>query len=509
MKPKEKRPLAYAISAMAVVVMILIFGGIRLHHLLDDSFNNMNIIDNTIEKNANLLRLQLDEETGIRGFSITGNTMFLDPFHSAREAFPQQAASLQADLQAFRDPRAGQALADLVVAHAHWEAFVAEHALRSGRVNGGGKSSYLSVQYTGKVLVDRMRDDFHDIDAVLKKNRALIGIGSRHSIDTIGAFVILSLTAFLLVGGFLVREQFFLSRRLESTRLRGREMQSELKTKQHIAELLQEALSQRPLPALPSVRFSATYVPASEQSKVGGDWYDAIELSENRVLFVIGDVAGHGIEAAVGMSRARQAFIGSALKNPDPASVLASVNAELNAQGSPMVTAVCGVADSDRYEFIYATAGHPPPLLVEPGQKPRLLECGGLPLGVLPHAEYRTRVVQTLPGAMVVLYTDGAVEHSHDVLSGEALLIESAEQCRNQTDVDPATALHRAIFAGRTAGDDVAILTMGFTSGQKTGMTISAEHIGSSFSGRIRRTPPQSDTLPSHTPGSIHRLRAA
>ena len=509
MKIREKRPLFIVAGAIILMVVVLLFGGLRVHGLIVESFHNIDSIDNTLQASSGLLRTQLDEETGIRGYAATGNTVFLEPFVAARIDFPKRAADLQTRLHELRDTNAGNALADLVIAHARWEKLVANSVLRNTPSRLRVARYSLQVQYEGKLLVDRIRSDFDDIDNVLTRNRRAIIASTRRSIDTIAVFVFGSILSFMAIGGFVVRHQFLLSRRLESVRIRAREIQSELNTKHHIAEVLQEALSQRPLPALPSVRFSATYVPASEQSKVGGDWYDAIELSHNRVLFVIGDVAGHGIEAAVGMSRARQAFIGSALKNPDPAHVLASVNAELNAQGSPMVTAVCGVADSDRYEFIYATAGHPPPLLMEPGHKPRLLQCGGLPLGVLPHAEYHTKVVQTVPGAMVVLYTDGAVEHSHDVLSGEAQLIQAAEHCRDNENVDPATAMHEAIFSGRAAGDDVAILTMGFTSELKTGMTISAEHLRNSFSGRISRKSSPSDPSRPHTPGSLYRLRAA
>jgi len=62
-----------------------------------------------------------------------------------------------------------------------------------------------------------------------------------------------------------------------------------------------------------------------------------------------------------------------------------------------------------------------------------------------------------------VLYTDGAVEHSRNVLEGEKMLLEAVAQAGEQADVDRAAFIHRKIFAGRSVGDDVAILTVGFT----------------------------------------------
>jgi hypothetical protein len=93
-----------------------------------------------------------------------------------------------------------------------------------------------------------------------------------------------------------------------------------------------------------------------------------------------------------------------------------------------------------------------------------MLEFGSLPLGVSADAAYRTRRVQTVPGAMLVLYTDGALEHSRNVLEGEELLLEATTQAGGSSEVDAASIIHNAIFSGRAVGDDVAILTIGFSS---------------------------------------------
>jgi hypothetical protein len=137
---------------------------------------------------------------------------------------------------------------------------------------------------------------------------------------------------------------------------------------------------------------------------------------------------------------------------------------------------------------VFAVAGHPPPVLLEPGRAPRLLGFGSLPLGAMAGTTYRTDRVQTVPGAMLVLYTDGAVEHSHDVLAGEELLLRAVTSMAEQASTEPATFIHDAIFDGRHVGDDVAILTIGFAADSATGMTISAETPQSAFASRAGRS---------------------
>jgi hypothetical protein len=483
-RAQEKRPFFLLISAMTLMALILVVGGFSVHSLVAESFYNINRIDATAQTGAGLLRVLLDEETGIRGAAAAESPIFLEPYTLAVRRFPPFRSQLNVQLAALGELDAQRALADLTRAHSLWESEIAARILRDVLSLNRPHSRQTNLELQGKLLFDHIRADFNLIDRALNARRDLTIRQTRRSIDTISTFILLCVIGFAIVCTLILRHLYFLLRRLEAARLRERETQSELATKQHIAEILQEALSQRPLPSVPSLRFSATYVPAAEQSKVGGDWYDAIELANNRVIVIVGDVAGHGIDAAVWMSRARQAFIASALKDPDPARVLMNVNAELQAQGSPMVTAVCGLADSESYEFAFAVAGHPPPLLIEPEHRPCLLPCGGLPLGIMPDAQYQTRTVQTVPSAMLVLYTDGAIEHSHDVIEGELLLIEAAERCRNVAS-EYAMEIHRTIFEGRVAGDDVAILTLGFTSELQTGKS-SVDPLQTSFSDRAQ-----------------------
>jgi hypothetical protein len=123
-------------------------------------------------------------------------------------------------------------------------------------------------------------------------------------------------------------------------------------------------------------------------------------------------------------------------------------------------------------------------VLIEPGRAARLLAFGGLPLGVSEKSTYQTRRVQTVPGARFILYTDGVIEHTRDILEGERLLLRAVDA--TSTADDAAEAIYRTIFSEHGASDDVAILTIGFSMTRLHGMTVSAEGAKTSFTGKVR-----------------------
>ncbi len=472
--------------------------GSFVHNLVARSFRTSERIRSARTFAAQVLNDQLDEETGLRGYAATHDATFLEPYYAGRRSLGASFAGLRRETTGLKLRIAAPDIADAAAMSAIWTRTVAVPLLHLRPRN------VRALEVRGKDLVDRFRADIARVETAIDGREHIADAKVQAGIDRFAMFVggAVALLGLLTIG-FLVRQTQLASRlerarmRTEEARRRTAELRAAYKVEKRIADTLQEAFSQRALPTLPTLRFSATYVPATEETKVGGDWYDAIELPAGRVLFAIGDVAGHGIDAAVSMNRARQALISSALLDADPASVLARVNAELLREKAPMVTAVAGFADARTYEFVYSTAGHPPPLLLEPGREPRLLACGGLPLGIL-SASYSTYRLQTVPGAMLVLYTDGAVEHSRNVIEGEELLLAAAAEAAKRVDGDPATIIHNAIFQGRTVGDDVAILTIGFADDGASGLTVSADNAQQAFAGRLagKRDAPARQTVP-------------
>ena len=483
--------LVGAATTLALVLALLIGGGFAVRTLITRAFDETTRLRDTLSLSRESLALQLDEETGVRGFAVTSDRRYLQPFERARALLPAQLATL--------GQRLGQAgLADAVAATA--DAADANRAWLVGvalpLVHARPDPQPTTTELAGKVLVDRYRADIEHVNGAINARTQRVEGVLRAAIDRINLLVATAALVIAVIGALFLELQRRTAVRIERERVRSEAEQRDAEalraayaTEKRIADSLQEAIAQRPLPTLPTLRFSATYVPATEETKVGGDWYDALELPQNRVLFAIGDVTGHGIDAAVTMNRARQALISSALIEGDPAAVLRRVNDEMFRQNAPLVTAVTGFADAGTYEFVYSTAGHPPPLLIEPGQPPRLLECGSLPLGALGGSDYKLHRVQSVPGATLVLYTDGAVEHSRNVIEGEELLLEAAAGAAAQHSEDPASFIHHTIFQGRPVGDDVAILTIGFAADTVTAVRISADDAQSAFSGRLGRSP--------------------
>jgi CHASE3 domain sensor protein len=491
MEKNAKRALQVTALILVVVLGVLAVNGFFLQRLVARSFRTFENVRAARTLAFLTLKDQLDEETGVRGFAATGETLFLEPYHNGYAHLPQTFDKLDAALKVLGLASVSSNVADARATNATWLDTVAAPLLRSHTKNAN------SIERLGKSLVDRYRGDIDRVNDALEVLVVHANRAATDSIDRVTAFVAATIViiivfaiAFFSLQARLVKRLEFARLRAEEQRRRSAELRASYQAEKRIADTLQEAFSQRPLPTVPLLHFSANYVPATEETKVGGDWYDALELPEGRVLFAIGDVAGHGIDAAVTMSRARQALISSALLDAEPASVLARVNTDMLRDRAPMVTAVAGFADVKQYEFVYASAGHPPPVLLEPGRPARMLEFGSLPLGVSAEATYRTHRVQTVPGAMLVLYTDGALEHSRNVIEGEELLLDATTQAGASSEVDAASTIHNAIFSGRAVGDDVAILTIGFSADPASGVSISADNAQTAFGGRIARTPP-------------------
>ena len=179
-----------------------------------------------------------------------------------------------------------------------------------------------------------------------------------------------------------------------------------------VAVALQRSLLPAHLPTLHALDLAATYLPASVGVEVGGDWYDAFELSDGRVLLAVGDVVGHGLEAAKAMGQVRSALRAYAVEDPMPSDVLERLNRVTGRlERGALTTLVVGLVDTSRRRLTLANAGHPPPLLVAPDGSRRLLDDDrGFPLGVRTSARHVDLTFEFGPGAAVILYTDGLVE---------------------------------------------------------------------------------------------------
>lgn len=177
------------------------------------------------------------------------------------------------------------------------------------------------------------------------------------------------------------------------------------------SQALQRALLPRELPELPAVATAAKYLPAGRGMDVGGDWYDVIPLSADRVALVIGDVMGHGLPEAVIMGRVRTALQTLSDLELPPDEVLAHLNDLVGGLGKDsFVTCLYAIYDPTTSSCAVARAGHPPPAVVCPDGSVQFAQADGdPPLGVA-GPPFEVSELRVPDGALLVLYTDGLLD---------------------------------------------------------------------------------------------------
>jgi sigma-B regulation protein RsbU (phosphoserine phosphatase) len=177
-----------------------------------------------------------------------------------------------------------------------------------------------------------------------------------------------------------------------------------------LSRSVQESFLPSQVPIVPGYAFGAKTLPARE---VGGDYFDFIPFSDDKLGIIVGDVSGKGVPAALLMARLMSDFRYISQKNPNPGPTLEAVNKALceNAKGGMFTTAVYLLLDLKKKTLKVANAGHPS--LIYKNSENKLEEkcpAGGPPLGILPSAKYPEEEIRVYKGDRILLYTDGAVE---------------------------------------------------------------------------------------------------
>ncbi len=231
---------------------------------------------------------------------------------------------------------------------------------------------------------------------------------------------------------------------------------------QEIAQRLQRSLLSGELPQSPALDVEAAYRPAVRGLEVGGDWYDAFWLDGGqRVGLVVGDVVGRGIDAAATMGQLRSAVRALASTGLSPGPTLQALDGYAARHGvGRMTTVAYAELHLETGGLRYACAGHPPPIVVEPGRDPSYLwEARSPPVdaaiagGPRPEAAHRIG-----PGGTLLLYTDGLIERrSRSLRIGLAALLEEVARQREREVGSMVSAVVRAL-ADREQPDDVCLL---------------------------------------------------
>jgi serine phosphatase RsbU (regulator of sigma subunit) len=201
-------------------------------------------------------------------------------------------------------------------------------------------------------------------------------------------------------------------------------------------DALQHVLLPAEVPDVPGWEVGACYVPFTASPTVGGDWWDGLVLPDGRLALTVGDVAGHGVPAVAVMGQLRNTIRSRLVAGLGPAEALAELSSLLDwIDRTAHATAVAVVADPGTGELVWASAGHPPPLVMSPGGTPRWLDVpAAAPLGVprrdRPHP-YRNHHDHLAPGETLHLYSDGLVEGRRwDIDTGLERLATAASRDR-------------------------------------------------------------------------------
>jgi serine phosphatase RsbU (regulator of sigma subunit)/anti-sigma regulatory factor (Ser/Thr protein kinase) len=225
---------------------------------------------------------------------------------------------------------------------------------------------------------------------------------------------------------------------------------------------LQRSLLPGQLPAIPGLEFAARYVPG-DGGEVGGDWYDVFDLPSGRLCVVVGDVVGRGLQASVAMGRLRSAVRAYAMLTEDPAQVLGWLDRQVgHFEHEVMATVLCAVAEPGHAGLTLSSAGHPPPVIAQPGGSSALVDMPADPPIGLGGRRRRRNTTAALPAeSTIVLYTDGLVERRGEQLDlGLQRLVDAVVPGPAETVC--ATVMSRLIGSEPTT-DDVAVLVLSRT----------------------------------------------
>ena len=225
---------------------------------------------------------------------------------------------------------------------------------------------------------------------------------------------------------------------------------TQLEADETAAQGIQRTLHPDALEQRPGYQMEAFYRPFRA---VGGDYFDVIDLPENRTLFALADVSGKGMAAALLASNIQALVRSVAVAEADVVTLASRMNQHLSryTPSDRFATAVFLVLSRDSGEITYVNAGHNPPLLCGPGAT-KFLEATGLPLGLFAKATYEKRLAMLAPGETLLIYTDGLT----DSVSGDS----PQDLLRTAVTTDPHESLSnlKALIDPKLNEDDITVL---------------------------------------------------
>lgn len=252
---------------------------------------------------------------------------------------------------------------------------------------------------------------------------------------------------------------------IENSRLYEKEKEYlVLKEEMKVATRIQNNLLPDSNPQVPGYEIVAMNKAAKE---VGGDYYDFIDLNDQKLGFCVGDITGKGMPAALLMANLQASLRSQALINLDTKVCVANINKLLhrNTEANKFATLFYGVLDPENHEIQYCNAGHDQPLVFRNKKLHSKLEATGMLLGVMEDAAYKSDKISLLPEDVVVIYTDGITEAMNKEFEefGLPRTIQSIENSTSDSASEILEDLYKQVVThsdGFQQSDDITLMVI-------------------------------------------------
>ncbi|GAC1402818.1 MAG: hypothetical protein NVSMB64_03300 [Candidatus Velthaea sp.] len=430
---------------IGLFVAVAIIGGIVGASQLDAATSAQVRLGIARDDLDGLLRTQLSEETGVRGFLATGQRYFLEPDGPPSDTFPERAARLRSELAAARIANGPALVADLERHHQTWES-----AVKNPLLADPSRRDALAKQTYGKLLTDQMRIDAATLRDGLRAAGTEVQSGLRGRINATVAFSVGTVTLFAIASLVLG--------------LQRAQAVAALVHEQSMVSALQQTLRVEGV-SLPRTAVGWAYTSATREALVGGDLIDTWRVDGERGWFLIADASGKGIEAARHSAFVQYAIRTLCAECDDPALILERFNRLfLDTFDDPgiFVVLLLGSFDARSGSMRYASAGHASAYIRRAEAVDQLMPTGPI-IGLDRTQVYGDATVLLQPGDVVVLATDGLTE-SRDA-AGDMLGDEGVMALVGTGLLEPQALCDRLVaeVSRRSAGevhDDLAILIL-------------------------------------------------
>jgi CHASE3 domain sensor protein len=393
-----------------------------------------------------LLQMHVDEETSVRGYVATRQSLFLEPytreapkFNSRLDDFAHMVAGTGVDLM--------PDVADIRRVHHDWEIDVAKPLIANPARREG-----LRFQTEGKALTDRLRRDVGHVDALLRQRLAEAQGAAWTRIYEV-VFGGMALVFVCAAGGLLF---VYFYARLRVRLVRGRAV---------VEDLQRALLSDIVIP--PGARVGSVYSSATRGAGVGGDFFDVLRLGGTQTLILFGDISGKGTTAALHSAFVKYSIRTLAREGLEPAAILTEFNRlflDAIEDRALFVEVFLAIVDVQSKRVAYASAGFAG-AFVRGADAARQLAATGPVIGLDRALPFAAAELTVQPNEQLVLVTDGLTEARDR--AGKMLGADGAMELIRKCSSDPQTCADQLAAAARRRSrgslqDDLAVLVIGF-----------------------------------------------